>query len=314
MIETILKHKNSAAERKILDTKNLRQTVGEWLVASEPTAAELDALAEKFALSRGDLQDVLDIDEAPRLDHDLHRGYLYVRRPYAHRDGSPTTRPLLLIFSTEGLLTIFPKLPDFFENLMSADSEFSTRSPQAATLFLLETIFSDYDAFVKTQNQKIKAIVAKMRTRKLENEDFMQFVILEDQINNFLSALSPIVPLLRRVAMARNLTLTDAGREELEDITLAVEQLIHLCNTNAARIVSIRETYATLSNNSLNRTMKTLTLATLLIAAPNLIFGMYGMNVHLPFATTNWGYFFTLSLAIILIIFMIIWARKRRLF
>ena len=55
-------------------------------------------------------------------------------------------------------------------------------------------------------------------------------------------------------------------------------------------INSIRNAYTTISNNQLNRRMKSLTLLTLLVALPNVFYGMFGMNVALPFADEPWAY------------------------
>ncbi len=313
MIELVSKHTRDVAKIREIPADNIHVGVDEMLLLEKPSSAELDALAQKFDLERGNLDDALDKDELPRLDHDMHHGYLYVRFPFTHRDGSPTTRPLLAIYNETDLIIIFPERPESLVQLFSEQSDFSTRSSQTALLKLLANIFNNYDVYIKKMGLTIKAIIDKMRKRNLASEDFVSFVLIEDQVNSFRSALTPMVPLLHRLAASRHLRLTSSESDLLEDVTLAVEQSIHLCDTNASRIVSIREAYATLSNNSLNRTMKTLTLATLLVAAPNLIFGMYGMNVHLPFQWENWGYYFALSLAVLLILLVILWARRRRL-
>ncbi len=313
MIEVISKHAHQPAERHEIDPNNLKANAGELIVVEAPKPKELDALAEKFSLDRGNLQDIVDIDEAPRLDHGSRHDYLYIRFPYAHKDGSTTTRPLLIISGEANLIMIFPVRPQALEQLLEED-DCSIRSPQTILLKLLMMISIDYDSYIKSQSQSIKSIITKMRRRRLENEDFISFVLIEDQINNFRSVLMPTVPMLRRLAESKYLEFTKNQQDLLEDIVLATEQSIHLCNTNSARIVSIREAYATLSNNSLNRTMKTLTVATLLIAAPNLIFSMYGMNVGLPFQDHVWAYVITMSFAAALIIVMIIWARHRKLF
>ena len=153
-----------------------------------------------------------------------------------------------------------------------------------------------------------------MRTHKLENEDFVGFVLIEDQINNFLSALTPMVPLLHRVATSKHLTLTELERDTLEDITLAIEQAINICNANSKRIISVREAYATLSNNSLNRTMKVLTAATLLITLPNVVFGMYGMNINLPIQDDPLAFLIIIGSTIAAVVTIVVLARWRRWF
>jgi magnesium transporter len=75
--------------------------------------------------------------------------------------------------------------------------------------------------------------------------------------------------------------------------------------------VSIRNAYGTIANNVLNQRMKTLTMLTLLIALPNVFYGMYGMNVDLPFQHEPWLYIVIVvfTLALILIVY---WVAKRR--
>jgi magnesium transporter len=314
MVETVIKHAGSAAKVKQTDVASLKPKAHAWFVAEAPTLNELATLADKLHLKFGDLDDVLDPNESPRLDHDSHHSYLYVRCPRIRADGSTTTQPLLMIYGAENLVTVFVSRPDFLNKLFDANSDFTTYSPQSIMLRLLEQISVDYDFFIKGQSDMIKKIITKMRTHKLENEDFVRFVLIEDQINGFLGALTPMVPLLHRVATSRHMTLTDNERDRLEDITLAVEQSIRICNANASRIVSVREAYATLSNNSLNRTMKALTAATLLIALPNVVFGMYGMNISLPIQDNAWAFGIIIGVTVAAVVAIIFLARWRRWF
>jgi len=314
MIERIVKRASSVADVRSVIATDIKAKPQAWFVAEAPTTDELSALAEKFHLRLGDLGDVLDPNESPRLDHDLHHGYLYVRYPHVHSDGSTATQPLLMIYGAENFVTVSATRPDFMDKLLDADNDFATGSPQTIMLKVLEHISVDYDIYIKGQSDLIKKIITKMRTHRLENEDFVRFVLIEDQINTFLSALTPVVPLLHRVAISKHLVLTDHQREQLEDIALAVEQSIHICNANLSRIISVREAYTTLSNNSLNRTMKTLTAATLFIALPNVVFGMYGMNIALPIQHSPLAFVIILGSVTLVVVMIIAVARWRRWF
>lgn len=313
MISLIRKNTDGkAVEREFSVTNKLQGD--EIVVAMEATQNERVLLREQFKLKPGNLNDVFDADEMSRIDHDAKYEYLYLRRAFLDAKNQITIRPILLIFGGENLLTVFPDKTDFLKNIFSEIDNLSTSSQEEILLAILTKIFDDYARLIERQNHAIRKITKKMSARRLENQDFVNFVILEDQINSFLSALMPVVPLLRRIPTSQHISLDQLESDALEDQMLAVEQLIDLCQANAARIISIREAYATLTNNSLNKTMKTLTLATLLFAAPNMIFGMYGMNVYLPFQWENWGFWFSLSLAFLLIIVVIFWARHRRIF
>ncbi len=314
MIELISKEVGRAAERSTWHEAGLKALPGRLIMVTNPNKTELDFLGEKFNLKRGNLDDVLDLNESPRLDHDKTYDYLYVRWPHVHQDGSTTTRPMLLIYNVERVIVISPTKPDSLDYILSEDSDLSTRTSPGILLEMLAQAAGAFEINVKGQSEIIKRIISKMRIRRLENEDFIGFVLIEEQINNFLSALTPIVPLLRRVSTAKHLTFSDNQRDKLDDITLSAEQSIHISEANKSRIVSVREAYATLSNNSLNRTMKALTAATMFIALPNVIFGMYGMNINLPLQHEPWAFLVILLGTVAAIAVIILIARKRHWF
>ena len=60
--------------------------------------------------------------------------------------------------------------------------------------------------------------------------------------------------------------------------------------------------------------MKILTAATMFIAIPNVFFGMFGMNVPLPFEHAGWAFIFVLMLTIFATVFIFVWARSKKIF
>lgn len=287
---------------------------GAWVNVEAPTVQELDELAAKFELDRGDLSDALDGDEVPRFDRRDNRSYIFLRYAYQKSDGDSATAPLLMIVGGKELITITPVHAKCFNNLMGEESAISTKQPTKLALHILDLIFDEYDLYIKNISHSIQKVISKMRGHKLENEDFVGFVLIEDQLGDFLGALTPMSAILRRVMVGRHTALTTAENDMVDDILLGIEQSINSCNSNMRRMVSIREAYSTLSNNSLNRSMKALTAATLMIALPNVVFGMYGMNIQLPFQHYDWAYMAITGGTIIVIAFIIFIARKKRVF
>ncbi len=310
MIEIFSKATSGSLTHKVIPLGDLRPIANAWISLEDPSREELDVTTERFGLKAGNLSDALDIHESPRLDHDAAHDYLYVRWPRMNKSGTTSTSPLLIVYSATDLLTVSPiKLDnaDFLGN----DVTFSMRSSKSILLQILTQIFNEYELYIKGQSQLVKKIIDKMQRNKLESEDFIRFVLVEEQINSFTSALDPVVSLMRRLATSKHLAFTNNDRDMIEDIILSVEQSIHTCDTNVARIVSVREAYAALSNNSLNRTMKALTAATFFIALPNVVFGMYGMNIELPMQHHPWA-FVTIIIGTVLAIITVILVAKRR--
>jgi magnesium transporter len=287
---------------------------GVWVNVEAPTAQELDQLADQFGLDRGNLHDVLDHEEVPRFERTDDHSYIFLRYAFQKKHGGAATAPLLVIVGEEILITLSPLHPDCFDKLCAADNNLATDRPTDIFLSILDCIYDEYDAYIEDISRNIQKIINKMRTHKLENEDFISFVFIEDQTGNFLGALTPMPAILRRVMVGQHTALTAEESNMVDDILLSIEQSINSCNNNLRRIVSIREAYSTLSNNSLNRSMKALTAATLIIALPNVIFGMYGMNIALPIQNEPWAYPAITGCTLLVIAVIIIVGRRRRLF
>lgn len=286
-------------------------------IIESTTHPELQRLADKYKLDIGNLTDALDINEAPRLEHRDNYDYLFVRLPNPRRsvEVSQTTQPLLLVYNDHVLLVITgAKMSPIIENTSLVDDLSSASTITDALLCVLFQVVASFDFHIKKQTDTIHGLVNKIQKHRIENEDYVNLILIEDQINNFTSSLTPLVPLFNRLQADRDLRLSASTNDMLTDIILATQQSISVCDANAKRIASIRDAYTTISSDSLNRVMKTLTIATLLIAAPNLVFSMFGMNIHLPVLHSDVDFFLVLTLAIIITIIIIIWGRKKRMF
>ena len=91
---------------------------GAWVVAIEPTDAELDKLAKEYGLERDNLTDAIDLYEAPRIDVEDEAVYIYTR--YCHPEGVEiATEPLLIISTDDVLLTVVRSKTTMLDRLVS---------------------------------------------------------------------------------------------------------------------------------------------------------------------------------------------------
>lgn len=49
-----------------------------------------------------------------------------------------------------------------------------------------------------------------------------------------------------------------------------------------------------------NNVMKVLTLYSIVLTIPGIVFGFFGMNVHFPFTQDHWGWLITIGIAVLL--------------
>lgn len=286
---------------------------GSWVYAEAPTDEEVQDLVKRFGLERGHIEDALDADEMPRLERESAQSYVFVRFAYKNEEEELVTVPLLFIFGDEILITVslirLPGLDDF----LNGKIDFATTQRAKLVLQILQQISERYDSFITRTSKQIKLIRSRLRGHEITTQDFIDFVMIEDELNEFLSSLQPTNATLRRLLLGRYMTLFDEDQDIVEDLLLNNEQSIEACNSNLKSIDNIREAYSSISSHNLNYTMKVLTVATVIIALPNVFYGMYGMNVGLPFQHRTWAFEAVAGFTLVLIISLLVFARKRRI-
>ena len=287
---------------------------GAWVCVQQPTEDEIAFLIKRFKLDPGHLEDALDEDEVPRLEKEGDKSYIFMRYAYTTDDLELTTAPLLFIVGADILITIalgeLPRLQRF----LTGKVEFATTQRTKLVLQILYQIVDEYEIFINNISRQTKVIRSRLRGHEIGNQDFVDFVLIEDELNEFLSALLPTTAILRRLLLGKHIQLYEEDQDLVEDLLLNNEQSIESCNSNIKTIINIREAYSTINSNNLNRSMKVLTAFTVLITLPNVVYGMYGMNIALPFQHEPWAYFLVLPLSLGLSWLVWIVARKRRIF
>lgn len=106
----------------------------------------------------------------------------------------------------------------------------------------------------------------------------------------------------------RIIKLYDEDEELLEDVIIEVKQAIEMCSIYANVLSNTMDAFASIISNNLNIVMKVLTALTIVMALPNMVFGLYGMNVDgLPYP----HFWFTLALAgaLVLLCTLILWKK-----
>jgi magnesium transporter len=287
---------------------------GSWVCVEAPSHAEIEQLAQKFSLEQGHLQDALDEDEMPRLEKEGDQSYIFVRFAYKTPDGELITAPLLFVFSSDLVITVSQVPLPSLNAFLSGKISYATTQRAQLILLILQQVVEQYDSYIARTSKQIKLIRSRLRGHEITNQDFIDFVVIEDELNEFLSSLQPTNATLRRLLLGRYMPLFEEDQDIVEDLLLNNEQSIEACNSNMQSIIHIREAYTSISSNNLNRTMKILTAATVIIAMPNVFYSMYGMNIHLPWQWEPWFYWVLNGSVVLLIVTVIVVARRKRVF
>jgi magnesium transporter len=281
-----------------------------WVRGGDVSSHELQALADTYGLDFNILHDVLDKNELPRVEVRDGEMYVFVRSVERGKHGKVTTTPILL--AVKGSVFLNVSTGEAEDVRLAAPSILAhATDPMSLLLGSFAGIVNEYEILMQRSAHFIKDTGNRLRSHEVTNADFVRFVTVEDNLNEYRMNLNGMLVVAQRI---KDELQKSKDREAVEDIVLYIRQLLVAIESHNQSITSIRNAYGTIANNTLNHRMKTLTVLTLLVALPNVFYGMYGMNIALPFQDSPWAYGLIVGFTLIIITVIFLFARRFRLF
>lgn len=272
----------STARSRELQTLE-RARAGTWVAVVSPTPEQLDELAVTYGLDTDLLRDATDIYEAPRIE--THEGAVYIFTRYCYPAGREVaTEPLLLVYTADYLITVMRQNTDVLERLVSGRIEVITTQKTKTLMQILGEINRSYVVQLNAVSKQTLRIRAQMRASELSGKDFVSIIELEEDLNEFLTALQPQANVLNVLIGGKYLRLYEDDKDIIEDLTLSTAELIELTKSRLRALANIRQAYDTIATTNLNLIFKRLTSIAIFLTIPTIIGGLWGMNVAVPFA------------------------------
>lgn len=289
---------------------------GFWVYGEHTTQAEIDLLTERYQLDPNILRDLQDRDELPRFEQSGDSFYIFLRSAGRNKHGEAVTAPLLSIITPKVFLMLNSETTLAADKIMMIASHANARTSDGAAMVLsiLAATVVEYEELIQRTNRYIKDIGHRLRTHEVDNNDFVHFVTIQDNLNEFSHNLTEMLAVAERLIDNKHFKLSSRDEESLHDVILHMKQLITGVKSSVLTLVSIRDAYSTISNNTLNRRLKTLTVFTVLITLPNVLFGMYGMNIALPLQDSPWAYGGIVIFTILLVLLVYAIAKRAKVF
>jgi len=300
----------SRAHNRALQTVDTPRT-GSWVDVINPDGLELDDLAERFSLDRDNLEDAIDIYEAPRIEVENGVVYLYTR--YCHPEGKEiATEPLLIIYEHDHLVTVARLRASILARLTGDQLEFVTTQRTKLLLQILSEINRSYELQVRKVSKRILQLRGQMRQSRLTTREFVGIIELEEDLNEFLSALQPQALLFTSLLSGKYLRLYEDDRDIIEDIERSTSELITQLQGRLRTLVNMRQAYDAIATTNLNATFRRLTSIAIFLTVPTIVGGIYGMNVDLPFQHAKHAFLFVMGLVVVITGAMVWFFRRKK--
>jgi magnesium transporter len=285
-----------------------------WVDGSELNAQELDTVVRSYDLNTNIVYDVRDRQELSRVEFKEETAYIFLRVPHMANSGHVAASPMLVVLRPELFMTLSQGETFSPEAVVATTLPIDIHHTTDLLLGVIAACVDSYQELIKHTERGINDTGTRLKTHEVTNADFIHFVTVEDNLTSFRMNLDGILSVITRLCDTQKVSLSESNREALDDISQHIKQLLVAVESYGGRVESIRSAYSTIADNSLNQRMKTLTVLTVLITLPNIVYGMFGMNVGLPFDDTPWAYAFVVGISIAITITVYLVGKRKHLF
>ena len=300
-------YKSTVKSPELKKIKNIEP--GSWIQVVRPTEQEIELLVKTLKIDPTILEDGLDENEIPRVEKEDGVFYMIIRFPII-KDNYISTFPLLVIITEEHIVTVCKKEEYITRCFLKKDEDFQTTKRTQFVLKAISEIFRNYDSYLNKILKDIKQ--KKFEINHLRNRDILFLVQEEETLNDFISALVPTINITERILRGKYITIYDKDVDVVEDLVMDSKQTLELSKNGLKSIKNIREAYSTILTNDLNKVMKFLTIATIMLTVPTIISSVFGMNVPLPMQDSPMAFFYIMGIIAIssLVLFYVIVKRR----
>ncbi|HDS3681480.1 TPA: magnesium transporter CorA family protein [Staphylococcus aureus] len=288
-----------------------------WLNVVEPDREEIENLMEQYNIPEDFIRDPLDSEESSRIEYNEDTGYslIIIDLPIVNSTNrsvlSFVTIPLGIIIGNGIIVTVCDAENEFLENLPKRDINLKFHSRFA--LEILTTIADHYNRNLRLLN-KSRIRIEKELKNNITNKQLFKLMEVEKSLVYFLAALKGNDTIIKKLFRLPAIKRFEEDEELLEDLIIENNQAIETTELHQRILESITTSYASLLSNDMNTIMKTLTLFTVLLTLPTLVFSFFGMNVPLPIddhSYISWIIVVGISLILVVIVSIFLWRKQK---
>jgi magnesium transporter len=288
---------------------------GCWVSVIDPTPQEIKTLIDDFGLDSGFVKSSLDEEESSRIEREDDQTLIIIDTPVASTEDDETkvfyTMPIGIIITEENVFTISLHATQIIDEAVRGTIR--NLRPTFKTRFVLQLLLRIAALFLYYLKQidKLSSAAEQQLHDAMKNELLMQLLALEKSLVYFSTSLKANEATIEKIFRGRVIKLYDEDQDLLEDVLIEMKQAIEMSSIYSGILSSMMDGFSSIISNNLNIVMWRLTIVTIILEIPNIIFAFYGINtVDLPMPYTWFAIALTGCLTVITTFVLLKWKRK----
>lgn len=280
-----------------------------WVNVASPDHDDFEKLQTEYKIDEDTISDILDPDEQPRLEIEDDYKVIIVRFPIINRETDTAwhTEPLSIIYSTNRVITVCRKRCDLLDKLKKDDKT----SREEFILNIIYYIAESYLRMLKELNRRVIAS-KKALQEHIRKADLMALLEVENSYTLYMAGIRGNVAVLDKLEKVRGFVKNEDAQDLAEDARIELAQATEVVASYSKMLKSIKETFESVINMDSNTYINRLTMWNIILIAPTIVVGYYGMNVQLPFAESAYAATIIFVLIMLLLVGYAVCAGLRR--
>ncbi len=257
-----------------------------WVNLINPSEDELQRIAVLLGIPLDHLTDPLDADERARLEYEDDIMLMVLRVPVENTDEVRVpyiTRPIGVIITPTAVVTVCRSPQDLVTDILNGRTRIvDTADRMRFAIHLMQRISLIYLRFLKDITRRSDLIEHRLQ-QSMRNEELIELLGIEKSLVYFTTSLKANDIIMDKVLRQRSVQLTEDQSDLLEDALTENRQAIDMSKIHSDILSGTMDAFASIISNNMNIVMKFLTGFTIILMIPNIISGIYGMNIDTPF-------------------------------
>jgi magnesium transporter len=259
-----------------------------WIHVAAPDAADRRRLGE-LGVSEDFVKHALDKHELARIEHDGgSEGTLIIIRLPPRETGRRANATLGVVLFDDRLVTIAGEPVPLIDEVAGREVLREARPLRQ----LVELLFAIAQTFV-VRVDKIDERVEKLEqaiAKSQQNREVLALLEEQKGLVHLDLALASNKIMLERLLEEPRCKAKGDEKEILDDALVEFRQAAEMTRISTEILSGMMDAFASIINNNLNQVFKVLAALTIVLAVPNLMVGMWGMNVPVPGEQATWAF------------------------
>lgn len=280
-----------------------------WINIGNPDHGDFEKLQSEYKIDEDTISNILDPDEQSRIEHEDDYKVIIVRFPIINRETDTVwhTEPLSIIYSDKRVITVCRKRCDILDKIKPIEK----LSKETFIINIMYYIAESYLRFLKQLNKKVfdskKALQEKIRKKEI-----MDLLEVENSYTLYMAGLKGNLTVLDKLEKMRGFVKDEENQDLSEDVRIELNQAIEVVTSYTKMLASIKETFESVINMDSNMYINRLTMWNIILIAPTIVVGYYGMNLNLPFGNSKNAAFIIFVMIMLLLVGYGVFAAVRR--